>query len=112
MTLAYAANGWIARHQADSVNVERVEPYVQSHAGRSEGRFTSGVPSAYDNDISFIPILHNFSSFPIIVSWILISVLNRIWQVIDQDEFTSAHTLECFHSYHNNSVPFAILLYK
>jgi hypothetical protein len=53
-----ASNGAVARHVADTVEVESGYRRPASHARGSQGRFTARVPGAYDENIEILPLAH------------------------------------------------------
>jgi hypothetical protein len=51
MPLSDAADGGVAGHLGDEVDIESIEGGFQAHAGGGHGGFASGVPGAYYYDI-------------------------------------------------------------
>ena len=51
MALAQAADGWIAAHRADGIEVETHQRRARTHPRRTTGSLNPGVTAADDDDI-------------------------------------------------------------
>jgi hypothetical protein len=58
MALGDAADGGIAGHLRDEVEVEREQSRAQAHAGRGHGRLAAGVSGAHDDYIVLFSVCH------------------------------------------------------
>ncbi len=63
MSLGDAADGGIAGHLRDQVDVQRVERGLQAHAGRGHGGFASGMSGADHDYVELFGELHGSSFY-------------------------------------------------
>jgi hypothetical protein len=61
VTLANAADGWVATHLANSFDVVRQQQCLRASSGSSKCSFSPGVTTADDNDIKHFIVLHGSS---------------------------------------------------
>jgi len=60
MAFGDAADGWVAAHLGDEVEVEGEDGGAKSHARGGHGCFASGVACSYDNYVELFGERHNF----------------------------------------------------
>src|SRR5512138_3129485 len=64
MAFGQAADGRVAGHLGDGVEVDGQETGPEPHRARRGGRLTAGVTGPDDDDVEIVPLGHSLAYFP------------------------------------------------